>query len=138
MKRLIQLVGLLGMGLWMAGCGMLGGTADPLPTAVPVWRGHETQLSGAARLSCNSLCAARGQCGTLDTGEVVVLLGLAEPAVAGHTKFVANNTAVTITQNQERTLVVEADNTSYNLPFYQVILPDTQELAWVAGWCVEQ
>ena len=138
MKYATQLFLWMALGLWLAGCGG-GQSSEPLalPTAVPpaILRGHETQLVGQSLLVCNDICASRGQCGTLDNQQKVVLLSFPEPALSNYNLLAPDRTVVTISNNQSRQVVDSI--ATYELPFYEVQL-DTGEWGWVAGWCIEQ
>ena len=141
-QRLFLSFCLLGMGLLLVGCGLLpGGEEEAAATAVPApvgISGDQTQLFGQATLACTETCSTRGQCGTLASGERVVLLGVPEPAVEGHNRWAMDNTPVTINTDQERQLQRIIAGDIYPLRFYQITLPDTPEPAWVAGWCIRQ
>lgn len=137
-QTLVQWVGLMMAILVLAGCSLIGGNeAEAMPEAVPVL-GSDVELQGQAFLSCSATCANRGQCGTLDSGQRVVLLGAPDPMVQFHNRMANDQTAVTINGVQE--LQVQTLNTGalYPLRFYQISLPENPEPAWVAGWCLRQ
>lgn len=111
-----------------------GGDAVPQVSGVDAALLPQTQ----ATLVCNTTCADRGQCGTLDDGSKVVLLASFGPEVVGHDLIVADNTAVIINAMQDMLLQKVIDpNTQYAIHFYQVQPPD-KPAAWVAGWCIQQ
>ena len=85
-------------------------------------------------LVCSEECSDRGQCGKTDTGEVMLLLATHEPALINHDVALAENTNITITQEETLTVLQVADEEQLEVSFYKVLAPDRRE-AWVAGWC---
>ncbi len=85
-------------------------------------------------LVCSEECSDRGQCGKTDTGEVFVLLATHEPALINHDMALADNTKITITQEETISVLQVADEERLEVPFYKVLGPGRQE-AWVASWC---
>ena len=115
--------------LSMSGCSIL--KRDGVSTL-----GTESVLSGDAKLVCSSDCSDRGQCGTADQGEMV-LLSSAGPATVGHNMAIPDGTSVTIDHEEKRTVIQAATDQSSEVSFYQVNVPERGP-GWAAGWCVGQ
>lgn len=94
----------------------------------------EQIIGGEAKLLCSSECKDRGQCGTSDENEMI-LLNSAAPATFGHDMAIGSGTNVTIVEQENLTAVQLADSKPLSVTFYLVNIKDT-ESGWVAGWCV--
>lgn len=114
-----------------AGCSLIGGDGGGNLTL-----GTEAVLLDQGVLVCSQVCLDRGQCGTADTGPMV-LLSSARPVVTGHDIASAVDTQVAILQQQMETVVEISTNREFEVPYYLVDVPGRGP-AWVAGWCVGQ
>jgi hypothetical protein len=129
--RAVPLVALLSFGiLTMSACSILG-RGDSAPIS-----GNEGALAGEALLICSQECADRGQCGSSEAGQMV-LLNNAGPATEGHDMAVPENSGVSIERQEARTIVQVSTEEQFQMPFYLVNIPDRGQ-AWVAGWCIGQ
>lgn len=129
--RAVPLFLLLSFGiLTMNGCSILG-RGDNAPTS-----GNEGAMAGEALLICSQECADRGQCGSSEAGQMV-LLSNAGPATEGHNVAVPANSGVSIERQEARTVVQVSSEEQFQMPFYLVNIPDRGQ-AWVAGWCIGQ
>lgn len=98
--------------------------------------GSEVILSGQAMLTCSQECADRGQCGTADAGEMI-LVNSPEPAVSNHNMAISAGTLVTIDHAESRQVLQISNSESLNIDFYLVNIPD-RGFGWTAGWCIGQ
>lgn len=129
--RAIPLVVLMSFGiLTMSACSILG-RDDSAPIS-----GSEGALAGEAFLICSQECADRGQCGSSEAGQMVLLTD-AGPATEGHNMAMPANSGVSIERQEARTVVQVSTEEQFQMPFYLVNIPDRGQ-AWVAGWCIGQ
>lgn len=98
--------------------------------------GSEMILVGQATLTCSQECADRGQCGTADPGEMV-LLNSPEPAVSNHSMAISEGTVVTIDHAETRQVLQISNSESLVVDFYLVNIPE-RGFGWTAGWCIGQ
>lgn len=98
--------------------------------------GSSAALVGRATLVCSTECRARGQCGSTDSGDVV-LMSSVSPATRGHDVASLNGTQVEIDQQIAQTVVQDSDGQQFQTPYYLVNVPG-RGFAWVAGWCIAQ
>lgn len=135
-RRIFFIVGNIVLLMTLSGCGLGGGGADEVASTATL--GSDASLAGDATLICSDACAARAQCGTNPEAQPVILVNTVGPAVEQHDRWMPNNTAVAITNVQERTVEKISTFEQYPMRFYEVLLPDNQGIAWVAGWCIQQ
>jgi hypothetical protein len=98
--------------------------------------GSNTALVGQATLVCSADCRARGQCGSSDNGDVVLMSSVG-PATRGHDLVALSGTAVGIEQQIAQTVIQDGDGQQFQIPYYFVNVPG-RGFAWVAGWCIAQ
>ena len=98
--------------------------------------GSDASLSGEAKLVCSRDCSDRGQCGTADSG-TMVLLSSARPATTGHNMAILDGTDVSIVAEQQHEVIRVATGEPELASFYQVNIPERGP-GWAAGWCVGQ
>ncbi len=129
--RAVPLVALMSFGvLTLSACSILG-RGDSGPTS-----GNEGALAGEALLVCSQECSDRGQCGSSEAGQMVLLSNVG-PATEGHNLAVPANSGVSIERQEARTVVQISTEEQFQMPFYLVNVPDRGQ-AWVAGWCIGQ
>jgi hypothetical protein len=112
--------------VFLTACGFFG--SDPQ-------FGHQTQLQGAALITCGQECADRGQCGIAADQRTVVLGGADGPRTQDHQLFFPSGTTVSVVNSASPFLEVVATRERFQVPFYQVSAPDGR-IGWVAGWCI--
>ncbi len=100
--------------------------------------GSDVTLSGAATLICGDECLQRSQCGSIDSGDWVILLNSSGPATESHDLSLPEETEVTINQQQMALIQdIMSTNPPWREAFYEISAPD-QGAGWVAGWCIAQ
>ena len=92
-----------------------------------------------ARLRCGESCASHGNCGnTLNQGLYVLLDRDRPVAAAGqHDMAVPAETVVTVREIRPQT-VVSPSGEERAQNFFRVLVPERNEEAWVANWCLVQ
>lgn len=98
--------------------------------------GSDAILVGQATLWCSQACADRGQCGTADQGEMV-LVNSSEPVVTGHDMAISSGTLVNIDHSEIRQVIQISNNESMDANYYLINIPERGP-GWAAGWCVAQ
>lgn len=96
----------------------------------------------AAVLTCTEECGARGQCGRLNTNQLVVLANEGGPSVRLQDRFFPDGTRVTLVEVNEREVIAARNNvplTDSATPFpHSFFRADdgAGKVAWVSSWCV--
>jgi hypothetical protein len=122
---------LLVFALLVSGCSLIGrGGSSTLRL------GTEADLVDQATLVCSRQCEERGQCGSSEAGQMV-LLSSVTPVVTGHDVASVTDTTVTVLWQQVETVMEISSSRTIEVPFYLVEVPGRGP-AWVAGWCVGQ
>lgn len=95
-------------------------------------------------LKCNDMCTARGQCGTVNGSQPVVLANEAGPAVRFQDRFFNDGTLVTLVEMNERSVIAAVDGapqsdttTPFPHAFYRA-QDQAGKTAWVSSWCMER
>ncbi len=122
------------MSLLLPGCDLLNGNAGS-------GTGEAASIK-TGTLQCSEECAARGQCGSSDQGNVVLAHRI-QPAVENHDFYFVEGTAVQIINEQEqRTLQLISGGEPFPHNFNQIRSIDAAgnvgETAWLTSWCVQQ
>ena len=119
----------LGLLTLLVACGRGGEPETPVATSEPT--------NNNLMLSCSPECLARGHCGPAEDGRNIVLLVRSGPNVNSHDMAVAENILVVIENRQTLALIETSTNAPMSTDFYQVFVPDRNERAWVASWCLK-
>ncbi|MEZ4515817.1 MAG: hypothetical protein R3C44_02905 [Chloroflexota bacterium] len=95
-----------------------------------------------AVLVCSEECAARGQCGTVNNSDIVVLANEGGPAVKFQDRYFSTGTLVTLAEVSEREVIAARDGaplTGSATPFphsFFLAQDEGGKSAWVSSWCV--
>lgn len=95
-----------------------------------------------AILTCSETCTSRGQCGTINGNQAVVLANAAGPAVKFQDQFFSDGTLVTLVEANDRELIAARDGAPLSdvaTPFPHTFFraQDAAGMsAWVSSWCV--
>jgi hypothetical protein len=96
----------------------------------------DDQAQQQGQIVCSEECAARGQCGTLLSGDQAVVLGNPEqPAVSNHQLIFPADATLPIIGVQDILLREPATGNEFTQPFYMISREDGRS-GWVAGWCI--
>lgn len=97
--------------------------------------GHDIYLSGQGRLVCSSVCAERGQCGSIADQGQVVLGGRTNATTFAHDVYFPVNSQVQILNAQAFPVQQVSGGDPFSINFYEIAIPGG-ESGWVAGWCL--
>ncbi len=134
MKQITQWILLIVMLLLVVGCGVLG---------VNVKTGAEQEFrpDGQVFTYCGTVCAAKGQCGTINrdgTQVSVVLVNQNEPATEEHSALIEDNFPVNVVELRRLTVYNKQSGEPFeNYPFYRISAETAPPIVgWIDGACL--
>ncbi len=133
MKQKTQWLLLLLMLLIVTGCGLFSPNIN-------TGADQEFRPDGQVYTYCGTLCAAKGQCGTIErdgTSVSVVLVNPSEPATENHGAFIEDNFAVNVIELRRLDVTFkETGELSNGYPFYRIDDTSSPIVGWVDGVCL--
>ncbi len=118
--------------LALSACGSSEDSASPqadVPADQPL---AENQL----RLVCDDRCAERAQCGTTQSGMLVVFMKRDSPDVNNQDLAIHAGAIGSVIATQASQVVEVNTGNQFTTTFYNLLLTDNVTQAWVPEWCV--